>query len=79
MHPPPYLTETEILRMASPLKQPAAIRRWCQRQSIFFDKEMPNGLPLIPRSFLGEEPTPSGPPDLDATKYRERFGNAART
>ncbi|HDR8932789.1 TPA: DUF4224 domain-containing protein [Burkholderia vietnamiensis] len=46
--PPPFLTDTELRRIAEPLRQPAAIMRWFKRAG-FEAKQKPNGMPLISR------------------------------
>lgn len=45
----PYLTDAEILEIAAPLKQRAAIRRWFEDAG-FTVKTRPNGMPLILRA-----------------------------
>jgi hypothetical protein len=46
---PIQLTDAELLEIASPLKQPAAIVRWFRGEG-FSLKTKPNGMPLITRS-----------------------------
>ncbi|AOJ11697.1 hypothetical protein WS62_24295 [Burkholderia sp. ABCPW 14] len=45
---PPFLTDTELRRIAEPLRQPAAIMRWFKRAG-FEVKQKPNGMPLVSR------------------------------
>lgn len=72
----PFLTKEEILKMVDPLKQPKAIRRWFENSGFSDFKIMPCGLPLVPRSFLDQQPqnavSHGRGPNPDA--FRERFG-----
>lgn len=52
----PFLTKEEILKMVQPLTQPKAIRRWFQNSGFPSFRVMPCGLPLVPRSFLDQQP-----------------------
>lgn len=49
MATPPFLTDDEIMEIARPLKQPAAIARWF-RANGYDVKVRPNGMPLINRA-----------------------------
>lgn len=48
---PPYLTDAEILEIAKPLVQPAAILRWFKAQG-YNCRPKPNRMPLISRSHF---------------------------
>jgi hypothetical protein len=79
----PHLTTEEILDMAEPLQQPAAIVRWFKKQGFVVKVVRPNGMPLISRaaweSHLSAEPaasepkteTPANTPDVAA--FLSRF------
>nr|CCA79334.1 hypothetical protein BDB_50043 [blood disease bacterium R229] len=49
--PPPYLTDEEMLDLAKPLVQPAAIVRWFKGQG-FVCRIKPNRMPLISRQHF---------------------------
>ena len=47
----PFLTDTEVLEIVKPLRQPAAIMRWFKCQG-FSVRIKPNGMPLVLRAHF---------------------------
>lgn len=92
-HALPFLTDSEVREIVSPLKQPAAIVRWFAIRG-FVMKVKPNGLPLIGRHHFeevmsgGKSPTdekrPSDGPDVKSlldrfSKGRAQYGHGKKT
>jgi hypothetical protein len=79
----PFLSETEVADMCSPLTQPAAQRRWLKKLGVEF-KLKPNGRPLVSRQgvFSGNATggnTASRQPDKEALLARLRGGKNGKT
>lgn len=62
MNSPSFLSIQELEAMCYPLTQPAAIRRWVEREyRITVTRKMPSGHPLILRSELEGGTTTEAP------------------
>ena len=86
----PFLTDDEILLIAKPLTQAAAIVRWFQQNGFADVKRRPSGMPLVARSYfdavtmsgvqsqvLAARSDPVAQPNIDA--FREKYGGRAKT
>lgn len=76
----PDIPDDELRRIAAPLTQPAAIRRWFARQG-FIIREKPNGMPLISRAHFEAHlsaATPTSAPEETASNTPDTAGFLAR-
>jgi len=77
----PDIPDEELRRIAAPLTQPAAIRRWFARQG-FVIREKPNGMPLISRAHfeahLSASAAPTAAPEETASNTPDTAGFLAR-
>ncbi len=77
----PDIPDDELRRIAAPLTQPAAIRRWFVRQG-FIVREKPNGMPLISRAHfeahLSASAAPTAAPEETASNTPDTAGFLAR-
>lgn len=75
------IPDEELRRIAAPLTQPAAIRRWFARQG-FVIREKPNGMPLISRAHfeahLSAVSAPTAAPEETASNTPDTAGFLAR-
>ncbi|KAF1042602.1 MAG: hypothetical protein GAK35_02649 [Herbaspirillum frisingense] len=85
--PSPFLSDEEILTIAEPLVQSAAIMRWFRKNGFVDLPRRPNGMPLVARAYFDAVVTsglqkPAAPeakraqPNEEA--LRQRFGGRLR-
>jgi hypothetical protein len=76
----PYLTDPEILEIASPLTQRAAIVRWFKNNGFGVVRVRPNGMPLIMRSALEQidQKEASNDSKVDVAAYLRKYGKDAK-
>ena len=85
----PFLTDEEILSIAKPLKQAAAIVRWFQQNGFTDVKRRPSGMPLVARSYFdavtmssvrsqvsAAKNEPAAQPNIEA--FRQKYGGGAK-